>query len=274
MERLLKPERLDVDPSSPTAPEEWKHWRATFEHFLAALRPGSVNPKALRVNHVSPRIFSSIAEAKSYEDAMKTLRDLFERPVNEVYARHRLATRRQHPGESIDEFLRALRILSMDCNFKAVSAATYQEEQSAQKSCEACDICSPPQATAATTLVADRTEQRSPVVCQEPVSAVLPHNRRCFFCELSKHRRLQCPAREALCRKCRKKGHFAKVCRSASVVPSSAIPISKSTSCLIVASAGCPVRSAPFALRVGHNLPPHSLRLSLLSCRMEKKSTA
>ncbi|KFD61556.1 hypothetical protein M514_26244 [Trichuris suis] len=129
MERLLKPERLDVDPSSPTAPEEWKHWRATFEHFLAALRPGSVNPKALRVNHVSPRIFSSIAEAKSYEDAMKTLRDLFERPVNEVYARHRLATRRQHPGESIDEFLRALRILSMDCNFKAVSAATYQEEQ-------------------------------------------------------------------------------------------------------------------------------------------------
>ncbi|KFD50510.1 hypothetical protein M514_08578 [Trichuris suis] len=182
-------------------------------------------------------------EAKSYKDGMKTLRDVFERPVNEVCARHRQATRRQLAGESIHEFLQALRMLSMDCNFKAVSATTYQEKQvrdafvcglqsqtirqrllesktcdlaslldlarileSAQKSCEAYGICSPPQVTAAATLVAGRTEQRSPVECEEPLSAAVLHNRRCFFCGLSKRPRLQCSAREALCRKCGRKG--------------------------------------------------------------------
>ena len=38
---------------------------------------------------------------------------------------------------------------------------------------------------------------------------------KCFFCGLSKHPRFKCPARDANCNKCRKKGHYVKVCRSA-----------------------------------------------------------
>ena len=36
----------------------------------------------------------------------------------------------------------------------------------------------------------------------------------CFFCGNNKHPRSRCPAREATCLKCSKKGHFAKVCRA------------------------------------------------------------
>ena len=49
-------------------------------------------------------------------------------PSNEIFARHCLATRQQKPGENLDEFLQALKILSKDCNFKDVTAARHQEE--------------------------------------------------------------------------------------------------------------------------------------------------
>ncbi|XP_072369031.1 T-cell immunoglobulin and mucin domain-containing protein 2-like [Scyliorhinus torazame] len=42
---------------------------------------------------------------------MTLLKGQYIKVVNQVYARHLLATRRQHPGESQVEFLRALRIL-------------------------------------------------------------------------------------------------------------------------------------------------------------------
>ena len=35
----------------------------------------------------------------------------------------------------------------------------------------------------------------------------------CFFCGNSNHPRSKCPARDAICSNCQKRGHFAKVCR-------------------------------------------------------------
>ena len=37
---------------------------------------------------------------------------------------------------------------------------------------------------------------------------------KCFFCGYQRHPRSKYPARDATCSKCRKKGHFQKVCRS------------------------------------------------------------
>ena len=36
----------------------------------------------------------------------------------------------------------------------------------------------------------------------------------CYFCENSRHPRSKCPAKDATCAKCQKKGHYAKVCQS------------------------------------------------------------
>ena len=36
MNKLMKPERLSLDPNSPIAAKEWRHWRRTFENYLAA----------------------------------------------------------------------------------------------------------------------------------------------------------------------------------------------------------------------------------------------
>ena len=52
---------------------------------------------------------------------------------------------------------------------------------------------------------------------QAQVSASVNNNNncRCFFCGQARHPRARCPAREAQCNTCAKKGHFARVCRSA-----------------------------------------------------------
>lgn len=47
-------------------------------------------------------------------------------------------------------------------------------------------------------------------------------NQTCWFCGNSRHTRSKCPARKVTCHKCKKDGHFEKICTSASI--SAAIP--------------------------------------------------
>ncbi|CAB4039943.1 Hypothetical predicted protein, partial [Paramuricea clavata] len=47
---------------------------------------------------------------------------------NEIFARHKLATRKQQVGETLDEYLQELKLLSKDCNFCQVSAAQHRDE--------------------------------------------------------------------------------------------------------------------------------------------------
>ena len=51
----------------------------------------------------------------------------------------------------------------------------------------------------------------------ESVLAASAIKAKCFFCGLLRHPRPKCPARDAICHKCQKKGHFSKVCRNSSV---------------------------------------------------------
>ena len=56
------------------------------------------------------------------------MRKIYVKPANEIFARHLLATRKQQPNETLDEFLQSLKILSRDCNFRNVEAAVYRDE--------------------------------------------------------------------------------------------------------------------------------------------------
>jgi hypothetical protein len=53
--------------------------------------------------------------------------------------------------------------------------------------------------------------------CQESTGRYVmsaSQNIKCFFCGNKLHPRALCPAREAHCHKCKKKGHFERVCKS------------------------------------------------------------
>ena len=71
-------------------------------------------------------------------------------------------------------------------------------------------------------------ETTSAAVTRRPANTQL-----CFFCGQSRHPRSSCPARESVCNKCGKKGHFGKVCKSSASL-SAALPL------LATVTAGAP----------------------------------
>ncbi|XP_064093858.1 uncharacterized protein LOC135206373 [Macrobrachium nipponense] len=128
MEKLLKPARLDLDPSSPSAAKEWWHWPRTFSNFIQECGERAPNNLRTLVNYVSHNVYEYIEECANYDTAISTLEKLYVQAPNEIFTRHLLATRQQKAGETLDEFLRELRKLGKDCNLKAVSAEQYREE--------------------------------------------------------------------------------------------------------------------------------------------------
>ncbi|XP_042212521.1 uncharacterized protein LOC121859652 [Homarus americanus] len=128
MERILCSDKLDVDPNSPAAEKKYKHWRKTFENFIDEC--GDRAPDKLRclTKYVSATVCEYFADATGFETAIQVLEKVYVKKKNDIFARHQLATRRQRPSETLDEFLCDLHRLSKDCTLKADTAKEYREE--------------------------------------------------------------------------------------------------------------------------------------------------
>ena len=128
MDKVLRPERLEVDPSSPNARTDYKHWLRTFRNYLTAVPDKNVPGLHVLINFVSATVYSYIEGATTLDGALEMLQRIYAKPKNEIFARHRLATRRQKEDETLEEFLRSLHLLAKDCNFKAVTAEQSQND--------------------------------------------------------------------------------------------------------------------------------------------------
>ena len=132
MDKLLKPKYFDVLPTDSNAASVFKYWIATFESFLqavetvqAAIGPSEgVNRRGLLVNFLAPSVYQYIEDCETHEAAVADLKRVYVKTKNNVFARHLLATRRQLPGESLQQFLQ----VSKDCSFRAVTAEQYRWE--------------------------------------------------------------------------------------------------------------------------------------------------
>ena len=128
----FKPSRLEIEVNSPQAAKSWKHWKKTFENYVAehaaAENAPALNKLRLLTNFISADIFEFIEDCTTYDTALKALEDLFVKKPNQIFSRHLLATRKQQHGESLREFMQALEVLSKDCQCKAVSAENYRKE--------------------------------------------------------------------------------------------------------------------------------------------------
>ena len=111
MDKYLRPNRLDMDPNHPNAAREWSHWSCTFENFLVAIKAEGQDRFKTLVNYVSPDVYGYIAQCTTYDDAIATLKSIYVKPKNEVFARYVLSTRRQDSAESIDQYVQIFRQL-------------------------------------------------------------------------------------------------------------------------------------------------------------------
>ncbi|XP_063625652.1 uncharacterized protein LOC134797361 [Cydia splendana] len=274
MDKYLRPERFEGDPSQSTAAAEWEHWKKTFNNFLAVQVLSSDQVKLnILINHLSPNVYNYISECQTYEQAIRVLDGIYVKPKNILYARHALATRKQNSEETIDTYIQALKQLSKDCDFTAVDgntnrddnirdafiagisstkirerllenlSLTLDEAHNQARSLEMAEV-NTLHYSSTTPVNATIENIRNTAGPSENTSAAAPalrSNRKCFFCGGRVHPRKTCPSFDASCQLCNKKGHFANVCRSKNQT-SAAISDTNNVSSSIVAASPSSLR--------------------------------
>ncbi|XP_059842546.1 uncharacterized protein LOC132403197 [Hypanus sabinus] len=128
MDSILRLEKLDVDPQDSEAALAFELWLACFQSYLEVIpvtEPATMYK--ILLSRVSPKVFSLIRDLPTYQGALDAPKRQYLQLVNTVYARHRLATRRQRADESSAEFLRALQTLVRTCDCKALTAEQHLE---------------------------------------------------------------------------------------------------------------------------------------------------
>lgn len=260
MDKYLRPERLDIDANDQDAAKKWLHWRKTFDNFLSVALADDKQKLLLLCNFVSANVFAYISECTTFTAAIEYLEKLYVKPKNEIFARHILATRKQKPGESLDDYMQELKQLSADCNFKDATAAEYRNNsirdafitglasnqirqrllendtltldlafnqarslEMAQK--QSASYSGFDDSFTAAQTKADLTNSFETAEAGNKGQLCATNIAKCYFCGQRRHSRNQCPAKDAICRKCNKTGHFAKVCRSSTtaVMPTLAV---------------------------------------------------
>ena len=128
MDKVLKTERLDVDPGSTHATAKFSHRLKTFTHYLSALEAAGLEHSKLEVliNMASFKVYQHIANIDDYYSALQVLTDLYIKPKNIISARHELRMCKQLPGESMDQFVLKLEKLSREYDCHDVIAEQYR----------------------------------------------------------------------------------------------------------------------------------------------------
>ena len=249
MDKYLHPSRFDYEPNSTGADKHWTHWLRTFENFLSSIEIHKPDKLVTLTNYVAPNVFEYISDCETYPKVIETLKSLYIKPTNEIYARHALATRKQEEGETLDTYLQVLKRLSKDCNFSAVTAEEHRQtyiRDAFINGLQSCDIrrrllenftlpldkafeqaralemahknsasYNSPAFTASTSIKENTDDQHNSE--NETGLAALHSSKqelKCYFCGLEQHSRSLCPAKDSNCSSCGKMGHYSCVCRS------------------------------------------------------------
>ena len=131
MDKYLKPSRFDCDPNAVGADKQFKHWLKTFQNFVDTIKvpttttttdvatneaPEVVDLETLKLrtltNYIAANVYEFIGDCPTYTNAIETLTKIYVKPVNEIFARYKLATCQQGEGESLDTFIQNLQKLS------------------------------------------------------------------------------------------------------------------------------------------------------------------
>lgn len=243
---------MPEDPKANAAYEHWKSLFEFYMKVVKSEVEdiGTEEKRMFLESYLSIDIASKISHIRDYDRALSHLNYLYKKQEKgEIMARYLLITRKQKPDESMPSYIRLLKEMVTECNLKAVDSPSREDEyvrdafingvsspyvRQRLLENQASDL----QTILAQALSMDKAENDAKMFIQNPVAAAVPKQeepktpsnqsddeqlsaamnksktQKCYFCGLSKHPRDKCPAREAVCNKCEKVGHYAKACRS------------------------------------------------------------
>ena len=239
----MKPCRFKADPSASDAADQWNHWFKTFSNFINAIDSEGTIKLPILINFLSPAIYKHVKESTSYETAVETPQKLFVKPKNEVIARHLLANYKQDPNESLNQYLKSLKLLTQDCNFRSHSAeecknehlrdafingiySSYIRQRLLENKTIDLDVAFEQACSLEVAKVESENYIKYDSTITTATSDTIPNNTttdptagavfkaKCFFCGFGRHPQIQCSTREAICKSCGKVGHYSKVCKS------------------------------------------------------------
>ena len=73
MSKLLKPERLNLDPQSPNAAKDWKYWFKTFENFIIMCGADAPDKHLSLINLISSDVYEYVEDCTDYDSVKNTL---------------------------------------------------------------------------------------------------------------------------------------------------------------------------------------------------------
>ena len=257
--------KVGVTPPEPfpfSKPEGWSRWIRRFERFRIASKLNEEEDNAQlnmllycmgdRADDILQSFKYAEGEREDYATVKKKLDDYFIPQRNVIYERALFNSRKQEPGEPVEEFITALHTLVEYCNYGdlrdqmvrdriVVGIANAKLSEKLQLDRKLTLDSAVTQARQDETVRKQQATLRG-ATKDSSVSALhkgkhLPREKKittgksqqdskgsrqptqCPWCGKSpKHDRQHCPAREANCRKCKKKGHYQTVCRSTAQV--------------------------------------------------------
>ena len=235
-------------------PDEWPRWRKRFEQFRIASglstegEERQVNTLLYCLGDDAEDVLRSTNISEEDRKKFNVVRDKFDQffqvRKNVIIERARFNSRSQQEGESSEQYIAALYHLSESCEYAGLkdemirdrlvvgirdkslaerlqmdSALTLERAKTAIRQREAIqdnkslwrgDSSSDP-----IRVDAVKGKTKSDKHFKKTVTATTA--KQCTRCGKGVHKRDKCPARDAVCHKCHKKGHYSACCLSKSV---------------------------------------------------------
>ena len=248
---------FNIAPPEPflfTQPENWEKWIRRFDRFRKSSglaekpEPDQVNTLIYSMGDQAEDILLSFRlseeEAKKYSTIVENFQQYFVKRKNVIYERSKFNQRIQKLDETVDSFVTDLYRLARTCNYDdltnemirdrimagirdgaVVERLQMDPELTLEKAIQMTRESEMLKSQQSTVRAQQQEQSGTMVDYVESKHKLLPaksnphykSDSRSGRCGRTFHPPYQCPARDAVCRKCLKKGHFQHMCRSKSV---------------------------------------------------------
>ena len=235
---------------------EWPNWIRRFERFRKASgiaeksEESQIDTLIYSMGDKADDILQSFNLSEEALESYKTVKERFDTHFiqrrNIIFERAKFNSRKQEPGESVDDFITDLHCLARYCNYgnlheemirdrivvgirdnKLSQKMQLEPDLTLKKAIDLARQCESVKKQQPTVRGQDteqmaveairkrhgRQQSKNPI--SPSTNPALNHIHSCTRCGQSpKHDKRSCPAKDSVCHRCHKKGHFKAVCRS------------------------------------------------------------